>query len=204
MRSRFPEYSNSVFINCPFDDDYKSLFHAMVFAIQACGFTPRCAKEDSGTDDIRIQKIIEIMRGCQLGIHDLSRTESNAAGLPRFNMPLELGLFMGSRNFGDKEQKSKRYLVLDSEDFRFKAYISDLSGQDIQAHGNNVEGIISAIRAWLSHRTTRKMPHGSVIFNRYRRFLEILPELCIKMDWTVDELQFLEFTGLAKEWLNLE
>jgi len=27
-------------------------------------------------------------------------------------MPLELGLFMGSKNFGDKEQKSKRYLGL--------------------------------------------------------------------------------------------
>jgi len=73
MKSRYPQYSNSVFINCPFDDDYKSLFHVMVFAIQACGFTPRCAKEDNGTDNIRIQKIIEIMRGCQLGIHDLSR-----------------------------------------------------------------------------------------------------------------------------------
>jgi len=93
---------------------------------------------------------------------------------------------------------------MDSEDCRFKAYISDLSGQDIQSHRNSDDGIISAVWGWLSHRTIRKMPHGSVISNRYQPFLEILPELCAKMEWTLDELQFLEFTGLAKEWLNLE
>ena len=40
-----PTYNNSVFINCPFDDDYRSLFRALVFAIEACGFGARCALE---------------------------------------------------------------------------------------------------------------------------------------------------------------
>jgi hypothetical protein len=34
-----------VFINCPFDRDYLPLFHALVFTVARCGFTPRCALE---------------------------------------------------------------------------------------------------------------------------------------------------------------
>ena len=35
-------YSDHVFINCPFDDQYKPLFNAIVFAIHDCGFVARC------------------------------------------------------------------------------------------------------------------------------------------------------------------
>ena len=43
--------------------------------------------------DLRLLKILCIIGECRLGIHDISRTELDAAsGLPRFNMPLELGL----------------------------------------------------------------------------------------------------------------
>ena len=38
-------YDRSVFINCPFDARYAALFDATVFAIAACGFTPRSALE---------------------------------------------------------------------------------------------------------------------------------------------------------------
>jgi hypothetical protein len=41
------EYEQNVFINCPFDDAYKSLFDAIVFAVQITGFRPRCAIEAS-------------------------------------------------------------------------------------------------------------------------------------------------------------
>ena len=47
-------YHQSVFINCPFDDDYKPLFQAMVFTVIRCGYLPRCAKEQddsSGVDE---------------------------------------------------------------------------------------------------------------------------------------------------------
>jgi hypothetical protein len=50
---------------------------------------------DSG--DVRIEKILDIIDQCKLGIHDISRTELNEHSLPRFNMPLELGLFLGKR-----------------------------------------------------------------------------------------------------------
>ena len=39
-------YDVSVFLNCPFDDAYRPLLHAALFAIQDCGFIARTALED--------------------------------------------------------------------------------------------------------------------------------------------------------------
>jgi hypothetical protein len=36
------EYAKSVFINCPFDSQYKPLFEGIVFATSCCGLKPRC------------------------------------------------------------------------------------------------------------------------------------------------------------------
>ena len=41
--SRASDPARKVFINCPFDEQYKPLFHAAVFAVIDCGFIPRCA-----------------------------------------------------------------------------------------------------------------------------------------------------------------
>jgi len=50
-------YEKSVFINCPFDDDFQPLFHAIVLTVAAQGFTPRCAHETEGQADPRIVRI---------------------------------------------------------------------------------------------------------------------------------------------------
>jgi hypothetical protein len=41
----------SVFLNCPFDDDFKSVFRAIVLTVVAGGFTPRCALERLDSSD---------------------------------------------------------------------------------------------------------------------------------------------------------
>lgn len=84
-------YSNNVFINCPFDGDYDEIFKAMVFTVFDCGFIPRCAMEYDDGSQVRIEKIYRLISECKFGIHDISRTElDDGNGLPRFNMPLEL------------------------------------------------------------------------------------------------------------------
>ena len=45
-------YNDNVFINCPFDAKYKSLFDAMVFAVHDCGFIPRCALEEDDASEV--------------------------------------------------------------------------------------------------------------------------------------------------------
>jgi hypothetical protein len=97
-----PRTARPVFINCPFDNDYRPLFRAMIFTILRCGFKPRCALEVIDGAATRISKIEKLIEQCPLGIHDISRTELDVkSGLPRFNMPLELGLFLGAKRFGD-------------------------------------------------------------------------------------------------------
>jgi hypothetical protein len=91
-------YDRSVFINCPFDDRYRPLFHAIIFAVHDCGFLARCALELEDSGEERIRKIKRIIRECQYGVHDISRVQlDSGTGLPRFNMPLELGLFLGAQ-----------------------------------------------------------------------------------------------------------
>ena len=92
-------YTDNVFINCPFDDEYTELFYAAVFAIFDCGFVARCTLEDDDSGQVRIDKIQAIIKICKYGIHDVSRTElCDQNNLPRFNMPLELGMFFGAKN----------------------------------------------------------------------------------------------------------
>src|SRR5262245_35887468 len=124
-----PKYNENVFINCPFDPAYKPLFNAIVFAVYDCGFVARCALEEDDGSQIRVQKIYEIISRCRFGIHDLSRVRlDRSTKLPRFNMPLELGAFLGAKCFGSQEQRRKACLILDSEKYRYQRFISDISG----------------------------------------------------------------------------
>jgi hypothetical protein len=105
------DFRQNVFINCPFDSDYQLIFHAIVFAVQIAGFKPRCALEASNAATFRLQKIRNIISDCKYGIHDISRTELSANGLPRFNMPLEFGIDYGCKEFGSNRHRSKGFLV---------------------------------------------------------------------------------------------
>src|SRR5579862_7835388 len=102
------EYGKRVFINCPFDAEYKPLFEAIVFAVFDCGYTPKCALEIDDASEVRIDKVFNIIADCKYGIHDISRTQATpSSGLPRFNMPLELGMFLAAKRFGVGKQRQK-------------------------------------------------------------------------------------------------
>ena len=141
-----------VFVNCPFDDEYKPLFNLTVFIVEVCGFSVRSALEESNSGESRIEKITRIIRESRFGIHDISRTESNAAGLPRFNMPFELGLFLGMRSLGGT-QSQKVALILDRDRFRYQQFLSDLAGHDISHHDSRSDRLLGAVRDWLAARS---------------------------------------------------
>ena len=92
------DYNDNVFINCPFDSEFKDIFYAKVFTIFDCGFRARCALEEDDGGEVRIEKIFNIIRQCRYGIHDVSRTQQYPnTEIPRFNMSLELGIFFGAK-----------------------------------------------------------------------------------------------------------
>lgn len=197
-------YTENVFINCPFDDEYYELLYAAVFTVFDCGFVARCSLEEDDGGDVRIDKINRIISHCKYGIHDISRTDLDSVNnLPRFNMPLELGLFLGARKFGNSDQIKKTCLILDSEQYRYQKFISDLAGQDIRAHRNEIPLLIKSIRNWLQTANKgARMPSGSKIEARYYEFINDLPELCKEANQEYDELIYNDFTTFVSYWLE--
>lgn len=198
-------YENSVFINCPFDSAYRPLFEAVVFATYDCGFFPRSALEIDDSMEARIVKINAIIRQCRLAIHDISRTQLDRQHrLPRFNMPLELGIFLGARAFGGKDHRRKVGIILDTDPHRYQKYISDIAGQDIRAHGRKPAEAIRQVREFLSnHREPGViLPMGDKIVDRYRQFRRDLPDTCRVVHLDPDNLNFRDLTTLIVGWLN--
>ncbi len=129
-------YDRNVFINCPFDSAYRPLFEAISFATSDCGYHPRCSLEVDDSSQVRIEKITGIIGESRLAVHDISRTQlDSSTRLPRFNMPLELGIFLGAKSFGSGDHKRKVAIILDTDRYRYQKFISDIAGQDIRAHG---------------------------------------------------------------------
>lgn len=199
-------YGRNVFINCPFDNLYTPLFNAIVFAVHDVGFLPRCALEASNAGQFRLDKIMDIIYECKYSIHDLSRTELDAtSGLPRFNMPLELGLDLGCRRFGSAYHKEKVCLIMDVERYRYQKFISDISGQDIYSHGGDVRQVVNVVRDWLRPELDPRIviiPSGAKIYQRYQDFQKALPALCVKLNWNPKQLPFADFSFAVATWIS--
>jgi hypothetical protein len=91
-RTAKPPASKAVFVNCPFDDEFKPTLRAIVFTVIASGYHPRSALDATDGAEVRLGKIAAMIGECDWGIHDLSRVEVEVGGVPRFNMPMELGI----------------------------------------------------------------------------------------------------------------
>lgn len=196
--------SNDIFINCPFDSRYEPIFTAIVFAVYDLGFVARCSLEEDDAAEFRFSKIERIIEECRYGINDLSAVElSPSTDLPRFNMPLELGLFLGCKRYGPSNQNRKRALVLDSEQYRYREFISDISGQDIRAHNGDPEKAIREVRDWLQATSRRTgLVGGGEIIERYRRFKRDLPSICALLSLELDKLTFLDLSTAISDWLK--
>ena len=170
------EPNRNVFINCPFDADYRASFEALVFTIAASGYHVRCALEDEDGADIRFDKLCRLIQQSQKTIHDLSRTELGQNELPRFNMPFELGLAVGAKRFGDRRQRKKSALVMIAEPYRLPAYLSDLAGSDPVAHGRQPHQVIRIVRRYL-HATPAgdPLPGPQRLIDRFEQFRRDLP-----------------------------
>jgi hypothetical protein len=183
---------------------YKRIFDSLVFAIYDCGFTARSALEVEDSGQARVDKILHIIEQSKFGIHDISRAGiDRTTKLARFNMPLELGFFLGAKRYGSAIHKQKRCLVLDREKYRYRNFCSDISGQDIRAHNDRSRDAIRAVRDWLSsHRSGVQMPGGKAMFERYEHFRAQLPAQAEDVRLDPKELTFGDYTKLVVGWLN--
>jgi hypothetical protein len=172
-----PAYEKSVFINCPFDDPFEPLFHAIVLTVAALGFIPRSARETEGQADPRIVRVARGLKESKYSIHDLSRFQGEGAeNLARFNMPLELGIALGIRFFREGSQLEHNWVALVPEHFVHQRFISDISGYDPADHDEKPATVIRRVAAWLSLQPdfSPPTPTAKAILDSYPGFCDSL------------------------------
>ena len=199
------DYNTWVFLNCPFDEDYREMQYAIIFTIYWCGFFPRSAMEEDNALYSRLAKIETIIEESRFGIHDLSRIEVNANSMPRFNMPFEAGIFFGAKKFGNDAQKKKVALILEKEKYSYQQFISDLNGIDTKANNNNPITAIKIVRDWLKAASRRDTISGHIIIiDNYTVFRnEILPISAMKLGLDIRSLTFIDYCAMVEDLLDL-
>lgn len=130
----------SVFLNVPYDPQFEDLYLAYIVGLTQLGFkiNATLAVPNQG----RLERIIRLIEESDVSIHDLSRVESTA-GIPRFNMPLELGLALYRSHI---TRGRHRVFVFETEPYRVQQSTSDVSGIDPQIHKGKPKGVMAGLR----------------------------------------------------------
>lgn len=187
------DFEGDIFLNCPFDSQYKSLFEAIVFTVTASGYRVRCALEEDDGSDIRFSKLCRLIEKSPRSIHDLSRVELNDDSLPRFNMPFELGLYIGSKQFGGPKHRNKTALIMVREPYSMPSYLSDLGGNDPRAHHNRLEEVIRLVRGYLSVRPGgAPLPGAGTLAERLQDFKMEVPQIAASLKIKASELDIFQ------------
>jgi hypothetical protein len=130
----------SVFLNIPYDDDFEDLYVAYIVGLSQLGLriNVTLAVPNQG----RLESIIELVRQSKFSIHDLSRIEVSQ-GIPRFNMPLELGIAL-YRSKGTRD--SHQVHIFETKKYRTQRSTSDVNGIDPHIHRGTAKGVMEALR----------------------------------------------------------
>jgi hypothetical protein len=198
-------FDKNVFVNCPFDDDYRKLLIPVIFTVKYFGYQPRLSLERANSGETRIDKIISLIEESKFGIHDLSRIVSSGKNEHyRMNMPFELGIDYGCQKFKGDIWKNKKILILEKERYRFQKALSDLSGSDIKNHNDEPIKIIIAVRDWFVTEELNTGASGSKIWNEFNDFQAYLYEkLVVECGHkSVDDVLVPEIIHHMTEWFN--
>jgi hypothetical protein len=132
--------ATSVFLNIPCDEKFRRLYLAYITGLIHLGLFPRATIEIPGGRN-RLDKILDLIRGCRYSIHDLSRVELDRTppATPRFNMPFELGLAVAAAKL---DSRPHDWFVFESVHRRASKSLCDLSGTDPNIHNGTVEGVM--------------------------------------------------------------
>lgn len=187
-------YENSVFINCPFDDDFEAILQAIVFTVISLGFTPRLALEDADNSRLRLDKICELITAAKFGIHDISLCKTEVKDFDRseidywrLNMSFELGMDFGAKQFGPRTDK--RILVLEEQAYISKRTLSDISGWDIEAHNLDFNKAIKVVSKWLVKVSNCDEIAPSKLLGMYTGFQEWRYEKMLDEGFSEDDIK---------------
>ncbi|GAB3331973.1 hypothetical protein GCM10027359_02090 [Marilutibacter aestuarii] len=120
------------------------------------------------------------------------------------NMPFELGIDYGCRNFGGGKWAGKKILILEKERYRFQKSISDLSGSDIKAHNGKVDKAIISVRDWLVTEELGRADSGARVWDKFNDFNAFLYDEVVEKDGhkSIEDVQISEIVHHMKSWLK--
>jgi hypothetical protein len=158
----------SVFLNIPYDTQFEQLYVAYIVGLTQLGLkiNATLAVPNQG----RLERIVEQIEESDVSIHDLSRIETSA-GIPRFNMPLELGLALYRSHL---TKGRHRVFVFEEKAFRTQHSTSDINGIDPQIHRGKPQGIMAGLRNIFYRADGITVPEMLSSYNAVKRKL---PEL---------------------------
>jgi hypothetical protein len=192
----------SVFINCPFIDQFKPILHAIIFAIKDSGFAPHYLLEKQTSIKQRWDRLVKLINDCKYGVHDLSYTDPDPdTGLPLFNMPLELGVFLGCANYGGQENRKKDCVILERIAHNYDKFCSDLSGLECRAHNNEPRIALRIVRNWLSEHSSELLPSAEQMWQRFQEFKEYLRLKAEYRGTPIPEMYPKDFLLYLRNWL---
>ncbi len=166
-------FEKCVFINCPLDEDYEPILQAILFCVVYLGLSPRFSSERNDSGENRLEKIRGLIESSKYSIHDLSRCQAKKKGEHfRLNMPFELGIDYGCRQYFGNGRENKKILILEEKKYRYQAAISDLSGCDIEAHAGDFQKAVRKVRNWLVSEAGVAAEGASRILGAYADFQE--------------------------------
>ena len=164
----------SIFINAPYGPAHQDLFIGYVVGAVSLGLTPRAAIETYDSTASRLERIAALLRGCRYSLHDLSAVALDThLGVPRFNMPLELGMAI-QEQYRTAGPASHRWVAFDAEQYRVDVSTSDLRGYETVNHGGRPEGVLRGIFNNLQSERPVSYPE---MFRLYNATLASLPRL---------------------------
>jgi hypothetical protein len=200
-----PPFDRSIFINCPFDEEFEPILQAISFCAIYLGYYPRLAPENADGAAPRLERIIELVRGSKYGIHDLSRSKSTAINQYfRSNMPFELGIDHGCCRFGTGVLNEKSILILEHTRFDYRIALSDIAGWDIEAHDGDSLKAVRKVRNWLVARAGAKPVGASLILGEYAAFQEWYYKRQLEAGFSDEDIQDYptsELLEAMQEWM---
>lgn len=201
-----PPFERSVFINCPFDEDYEPILQAILFCVVYLGFAPRIARERADSAEVRVEKIVDLIEASKFSIHDLSRSQAAAAGeFYRLNMPFEFGIDWACRRWRGGERADKRLLVLEENPYRYQAALSDIAGCDIQYHKADFQVAVRKVRNWLVSEAAIAADPAARIIARYADFQGWYYEKQLAAGFSEDDIKDYptnELLAAMVEWME--
>jgi hypothetical protein len=198
-------FEKNVFVNCPFDANYAPLLRPLLFTLMYLDLNPRIALEINESSDVRIDKIMNMIRDSKYAIHDLSRTKAVKRGENyRLNMSFELGIDLACRKFGTPPLNQKRYLIIAKEKWAYREALSDISGSDISPHEDKPVQLIKVVRNWVANLDQVDHPGPKQIWNSFNDCMaSITSELADDFfDEGVEGLPIPELLQYFKKWFR--